>query len=120
MSTIDTVQWFEMTGPDAPRLQSFYAETFGWKVRTEDSGYGMVAAAEGSIGGGIGPTRDGAPAHVTVYVGTDDVAASLARAERHGGKVVMPLTDLGDVEIGLFADPAGNVVGLARDKAKME
>lgn len=120
MSTIATVQWFEMTGPDAPRLQAFYAEAFGWKIRTEANGYGMVAPAEGSIGGGVGPTRDGAAPHVTVYLGTDDVAAALARAERHGGRVVLSPTALDEVEIGLFADPAGNVVGLARPLGKME
>jgi predicted enzyme related to lactoylglutathione lyase len=54
---------------------------------------------------------------VTFYVETTDVDASLAQAERLGGKVVMPKTALPDVTIGVFEDPEGHAIGLVEAKA---
>ena len=43
----------------------------------------------------------------------DDVQAYLDKAVAAGGKVVMPLTEIGDgAALALFSDPAGAVVGL--------
>jgi predicted enzyme related to lactoylglutathione lyase len=55
-----------------------------------------------------------APRHVTFYVGADDPQAVLDRAEQLGGKTIMPVTELPQVTIALFADPEGHVVGLAK------
>ena len=40
------------------------------------------------------------------------VAASLADAEKLGGRVVMPRTELPEVTIGVFEDPEGHAIGL--------
>ncbi|MBT1541753.1 hypothetical protein KK103_08280 [Curtobacterium flaccumfaciens pv. flaccumfaciens] len=49
------------------------------------------------------------------YVGVEDVAAALARAEDLGGIVVLPAqrNEGGGGTIGHFHDPAGNLVGVA-------
>ena len=52
--------------------------------------------------------------HVTFYVGTDDPQATLDKAEQLGGKTILPVTELPEVTIALFADPEGHVVGLAK------
>ena len=49
----------------------------------------------------------------TFYVGTDDPQASLDKAVALGGTVIMPVTELPQVTIALFADPEGHVIGLA-------
>jgi hypothetical protein len=50
---------------------------------------------------------------VLFYVSTDDIEASLAKAEKLGGKAVMPKTEIpGFGWFGLFLDPTGNKVGL--------
>ena len=52
---------------------------------------------------------------VTVYVQSDDLAASLAKIEAAGGKTMMqPEAIEGGPEIALFTDPAGNMVGLVK------
>jgi len=38
----------------------------------------------------------------------------LDKAEQLGGKTIMPVTELPQVTIALFADPEGHVVGLAK------
>jgi predicted enzyme related to lactoylglutathione lyase len=50
---------------------------------------------------------------VTVFAGVQDVAATLERAVALGGRIVQPSTTVPGVTFGLFADPQGNVVGVA-------
>jgi predicted enzyme related to lactoylglutathione lyase len=65
------------------------------------------------IGGGIGPSRDGRNS-ITFYLETEDLKGTLAKVEKLGGKTVMPPTKAGPVELAMFADPEGNVIGLAK------
>ena len=45
----------------------------------------------------------------------DDLQAKLDQAEKLGAKVVMPAMQVPDgPEIAMFADPDGNVIGLAK------
>ncbi len=113
-----SVAFFEITGKDRAALQRYYRDLFGWQIQDAGEaapGYGLVAAAEKGIGGGIGTSR-WAFSHVTVYVEVDDVAAYLDRAERLGGRTLVPPTENArfGLTIALFADPEGHVVGLAR------
>jgi len=104
---------FEVTGKDGKKLQSFYSEAFGWKIDTNNpGGYGMVRQ-ENSLTGGIGDAQQGSQGGVTFYIHTDDPKATLAKIEKLGGKVLMPLTQVApETTIALFADPEGHVVGL--------
>ena len=112
------VGWFEITGKDGPALQNFYSKLFGWEVNDagDGSGYGLVAASEKGIGGGIGASQDGGPGQVTFYVEVDEPAAYLAQAEKLGCKTVVPATEMPDfgLTFALFADPEGHVVGLSK------
>jgi uncharacterized protein len=111
---------FEITGKDGPRLQSYYAELFGWDIDANNEfKYGIVAR-EGNtnsdgvgIGGGISEGPEGYPGHVTVYIQVPDVEASLAKAESLGGTRVMgPEQVMESLTIGLFTDPEGHTIGV--------
>ncbi len=106
---------FEIIGADAPKLHSFYRDLFGWKVDANNEwNYGMVeTGGEGGINGGIGVEMGGGK-RVTVYAAVDDPQAYLDKAEQMGATVVMPVTEMGDVVIAMFTDPAGNVTGLVK------
>jgi predicted enzyme related to lactoylglutathione lyase len=106
---------FEVTGKDLGALTTFYSELFGWKINTLPGpmNYALVEKEENGIAGGIGQVPDGGPGHVTFYVGTDDLQAVLDKAEALGGKTIMPVTELPEVTIALFADPEGHVIGVA-------
>jgi predicted enzyme related to lactoylglutathione lyase len=112
------VVWFEVVGKDGPGLQRFYSRLFDWQIADagDGSGYGLVAAADKGIGGGVGPTQDGGPGHVTFYVEVDDPAVVLARAEKLGGKTIMPPMELPQFHLtfALLADPEGHVIGLSK------
>jgi predicted enzyme related to lactoylglutathione lyase len=105
---------FEITGRDGPKLQSFYASLCGWQVQDagNDSGYGVVQAAEK----GIGAAQDGGAGQVTFYIEVDDPAAYLKKVGELGGTTVMPPTELPQfgLTFAFFADPEGHVVGLSK------
>jgi predicted enzyme related to lactoylglutathione lyase len=113
---------FEIIGTDATRLQGYYSSLFGWKIDANNPmRYGMVqregnVSTEGlGIGGGIGPGPEGYPGHVTFYVEVRDVEAALAKAQRLGGTRMMgPEKVMDMVELGLFADPEGHVIGVVK------
>jgi predicted enzyme related to lactoylglutathione lyase len=74
----------------------------------------MVEMSEGGIPGGVGPSPDGT-AHAIFYVAVADVPAALEKIGKLGGTTVMPPMDVPDgPTIALFADPAGNLIGLMK------
>ena len=108
----DQIIHVEVTGKDGAALQRFYGDVFGWQLDTNNpGGYGMLR--QGDLSAGIGPAHDGGAGQVTFYVHSDDPQATLAKVERAGGKVIMPLTEVApETKVALFADPEGHVVGL--------
>jgi predicted enzyme related to lactoylglutathione lyase len=107
----------EVLGANAPRLQKFYGDLFGWSVTLNPVGYGYVPVepkAPIKLTGGIGPSPQRQPL-VIFYVKVADPDATLKQAEQLGGRVVVPATDVpGGITFARFADPEGNVVGLVR------
>jgi predicted enzyme related to lactoylglutathione lyase len=113
---------FEIVGKDPRKLHAYYSELFGWEIEANNPmAYGVVQRegnvnADGvGIGGGIAGGPDGYEGHVTFYVEVPDVEAALARAESLGGTRLMgPEQPMEGVEIGLFNDPEGHVVGVVK------
>jgi predicted enzyme related to lactoylglutathione lyase len=113
---------FEIIGKDTGKLWSYYSELFGWEIDGNNPmQYGTIARegntnADGAgIGGGIGrgPEGDEVYSHVTFYVEVPDVETALAQAESLGGTRMMgPASPTDGVEIGLFNDPEGHLVGV--------
>jgi uncharacterized protein len=114
----DQVVWFEVTGKDGSKLQSFYGDLFGWQIKADNPmNYGMVQGENGGIGGDVGQSQDGGT-QVTFYVAVDDPQAALDRAEQLGGRTVVPVTAIPDmVTFAQFADPEGNVVGIVKNQS---
>jgi len=107
---------FEILGQDQVALQAFYRDLFGWKLDASfQGGYAMTDEHETGVTVGIGATRDGSTGGVTGYITVDDIDATLAQATALGGRVLMPkFSPGGAATIALFADPAGNVIGLTQ------
>jgi len=78
--------------------------------------YGLVTATNGGIAGGIGRSPDGGDGFVTFYVEVDDPAAYLAKAEKLGGKTVVPPTEIPSFNLtfAYFTDPEGHLIGLSK------
>jgi hypothetical protein len=108
----------EIPGHDTKAAGKFYAEAFGWKVETEPGFDYTMFQAEGGPGGGFSNVGDNMglstrPGDVLIYVGTDDIEASLAKIQSLGGKVVAPKTEIPQTGwFAIFTDPTGNKIGL--------
>ena len=51
------------------------------------------------------------------YVEVNDLQAYLDKAEKLGGKTIMPPTEIPDqVTLAMFTDPEGNVIGLVKSE----
>jgi uncharacterized protein len=117
---------FEVIGTDPAKLRSYYAELFGWAFDTGDAAteavsqpgnYGFVdggTTGDGSgINGGVGGGAGYEP-RVLFYVSVPDVGAALREAERLGGERTMgPEGTPGELVVGRFTDPEGNLIGVA-------
>lgn len=110
------VTHFEINAQDAPATQQFYRDLFGWGIDADNPDkYGVIDTKNKGTGinGGIGASQEGR-SWVTFYVECDDPAATLAKVERLGGRrVTEPMMSM-NVTYALFADPEGNVIGLAK------
>jgi uncharacterized protein len=108
------VMWYEVLGKDGKKLKSFYGDLFGWSFKDAPGmDYGMTDPETTGIGGGVGTAGGGSTASwTTFYVGVENIDTALAKAQKLGGKVLMPVTKLPDVTIAVFADPEGHPVGL--------
>jgi predicted enzyme related to lactoylglutathione lyase len=93
---------------------NFYREVFGWNIPEGDPGY-MMFQAEGGLTGFLVQAGTGVykPGDVVMYLGTDDIDASLAKVESQGGKIVLAKTEVpGYGSYAFFTDLTGNKLGL--------
>jgi predicted enzyme related to lactoylglutathione lyase len=99
----------------------FYSQVFGWKVEVDPVHSYAMFTGDGGPGGGFvntGVSYEGAVMQyktdsLLVYLGSDDIEADLARIEAHGGKTVLPKTEIPHVGwFAIFTDPTGNHLAL--------
>lgn len=104
---------FEIGCRDMARTSKFYADLFEWS--TQDFGPAtMINTGDGQgIHGHINALGHEPHNYVTIYAQVEDLQAYLDKAEKLGGKTVVPPTQVPNA--GAFAwlsDPEGNIVGL--------
>ena len=92
----------------------FYADLFDWQIQQMPEMNYATFAAEVGPGGGFNPISEKYPAGtVLVYVATDDIEASLTKAESLGAKILIHQSEIMGVGFfGVFQDPDGNRVAL--------
>ena len=107
---------FAINAADVPRAKAFYERVFGWSFtpwgppnfyQTRSAGQRFVGALQGrrDIGGKTMPGME-------ISFGVDDIKATAAAVEAHGGQVIMPPFHIEGVgELIFFQDTEGNVAG---------
>ena len=104
--------WNELHTTDVDGASAFYGDLFGWSISTmgpEEQRYDMIEV-DGQPGGGISGHIDaGVPPHWLVYFGTQDAAATAARADELGATTLMGEMDIGMGKIAVLQDPQGGV-----------
>ncbi|MGH2493864.1 MAG: VOC family protein [Ktedonobacteraceae bacterium] len=110
----------EIPATNTSAAGKFYGDVFGWKIEA-DQMYGYVQfQSEGGPAGGFVEIAAENPVHIQykldsllVYLQADDIDATLAEIEAHGGKTVLPKTEIPHVGWwAVFTDPSGNRLAL--------
>jgi predicted enzyme related to lactoylglutathione lyase len=108
----------EIPSKDPAVNAKFYGDLFGWKLeKAPDFDYWQFDPESGPGGGfpGLNDEQGIKAGDVIVYIGTDDIPASLARAEQLGGKTLVPETEIPGIGyFAWFTDPSGNRLALYR------
>lgn len=107
--------WYELMTTDAGAAQEFYGQLLGWSFADSgqpDMDYRLAGKNGLDIAGlmQLSPemTAGGARPAWLGYIGVDDVDASVAAAEKAGGLVMMPATDIPGVgRMAMVTDPQG-------------
>ncbi|CAN5848410.1 VOC family protein [soil metagenome] len=115
--------WFEYTSTDAQKAQGFFGELFGWTVRDvpmSGGTYQMIAAGDTTIGGYRSPPEKGPKnAQWLSHLKVENAAASAAKAQQLGGKILMDAFKLGESgTMAVIADVAGAPLALWQPAAK--
>lgn len=105
--------WMELLTSDAKRAAAFWTQVLPWKLKTSplDGGeYTELSVGDQTTGGimQIRPEMKGMPTHWGIYFAVADADATVKRAEKQGGRVHMPPTDIDKVgRFAVLADPQG-------------
>jgi hypothetical protein len=106
----NTLVWNELQTRDMGTAQAFYRDVFGWTDAVDGNGY-VTYYVDGRLHcGSLHMDQDWGdiPAHWAVYFLVDDVAATAARAEELGGKVLVPPSPAGELgTMAVLQDPQG-------------
>ncbi len=105
----------EIPALDPETASAFYAEVFDWQMEVDPTrNYHMFQAQRGPAGAfvEVGETTGGRIGQVLIYIFTDDIDATLAKAEAKGAQTLTPKTEVPHGWIAVFADPAGNRIAL--------
>lgn len=127
--TPGSVWWTEYMAQDTARMNQFYANVIGWRMKLvsfEDNerlaqpgekAYMMMLSPAGEESAGVMRLADagyeGARAGWFTYINVEDADAAAKRCTQNGGKVlVQPFDSDENVRITVIQDPEGATVGL--------
>jgi predicted enzyme related to lactoylglutathione lyase len=107
--------WYELMTTDADAAKAFYEQVVGWTITPmggDHKGYRTIAMPDGAVGGLLPLTQEmcdhGAKPTWLMYIGVDDVDATVTAVEAAGGKAVMPASDIPGIgRLAMLADPQG-------------
>jgi hypothetical protein len=108
--------WAELDTTDTASAQKFYTGLFGWGAKVSPE-YTEWQKNGTSIGGMMKIPKEWGPVppNWLVYFASDDVDASAAKADKSGGKTIVPPTDIPDMgRFAVLADPQGAVFAVFR------
>jgi predicted enzyme related to lactoylglutathione lyase len=108
--------WNELLTTDPEGAKEFYGQIFGWTTQEMpmgDSTYTIVKVGDKDVGGimPIPPHAAGMPPAWGAYVTVVDVDATAALAEKLGGKICIPPTDIPTIgRFTVIQDPQGAIL----------
>jgi len=116
--TTGRIGWIDMTVDNAAELRDFYAAVVGWSHEDvsmgEYSDFSMTTPGGEAVSGichARGTNAD-MPAGWLIYITVEDIDASIAACEAHGGEVLVPARGLAGGRFCVIRDPSGAAAAL--------
>jgi len=116
------IVWWEIETPSPEQFMDFHAQLSGWTFQPAfqntalNADYWLIQNGAETIGGlqRSVPNAAAPSAGTRIYLAVDDLEATLANAERLGGRTERARTELGgdDRWFATFVDPTGISIGL--------
>ena len=107
---------FEIGCRDRGKTGAFFCQLFGWKTQEAGPATMIDTGGSGGINGHITALGHEPHHYVTIYIQVDDVRAYLDKAQKLGGKTLVPPVEIPTGTFAWFADPDGNTIGLWKPK----
>ncbi|MEO7555089.1 MAG: VOC family protein [Acidimicrobiales bacterium] len=109
--------WVDVLTTDVEGAQRFYGELFGWTAEStgeEFGGYVNFSKDGIRVAGAMANDGQAGFSDVwTVYLTTSDVKETADSAAGHGGQIVLPPMDVGDIgAMAYVSDPGGAAIGM--------
>jgi predicted enzyme related to lactoylglutathione lyase len=110
--------YIEIPATDVARSAAFYANVFGWRVRTRGDGAQAFDDGVNEVSGTwvLGRPPSTAPG-LLFYIMVDDVAATVEAAVAAGAQLVQPIGGDAPEITARLRDPGGNVIGVYQEPA---
>lgn len=109
MSNNERINYVELPARDIAAAQAFYGDVFGWTF--EPYGPDYLAFNDGAMDGGFyraDMASDSGRGGALIVLFSDNLEATQARVEHHGGSILKPIFAFPGGRRFHFADPNGN------------
>ena len=109
--------WIDLFTSDPDKSRAFYGELLGWassQPNEEFGGYFNFSKADSLVAGGMkNDGSAGVPDMWNVYLAVEDAEATVAKATAHGGSVIVPAMEVGDMgSMAVITDAGGAAIGM--------
>ena len=107
---------FEIGCRDREKTTTFYQQLFDWQMTPGEMSTEIVTGQDEPVTGHIVSLGHEPHFYTNFYVEVADLTAALEKAEKLGGRIVIPPVPIPGKKdsFAWFADPDGNMVGLLR------
>ena len=106
------VSYLHIPARDIALSAAFYRDVFAWKLHGQPDKPSFSDGTGHVIGRWVTDQAVTGADGLRAYVYVADVDDTLAAVTTHGGQIVTPPYPEGTLRVALFADPAGNVLGI--------
>jgi predicted enzyme related to lactoylglutathione lyase len=106
------VSYLHIPARDTALSAAFYRDVFGWKLHGQPDKPSFSDGTGHVIGRWVTDQAVTGADGLRAYVYVADVDDTLAAVTTRGGQIVTPPYPEGTLRVALFADPAGNVLGI--------
>jgi predicted enzyme related to lactoylglutathione lyase len=112
------VSYLHIPARDAAASAGFYRDVFGWQLHGQPGAPSFSDGTGHVIGRWVTDQAVTGTDGLRAYIYVADVDDTLAAITARGGQVVTPPYPEGTLRVALFADPAGNVLGIWQETSE--